>query len=84
MNDLLNFDNMLTPKIITVIYFLSLVAVILAGLFTIFAGQGGFLMNLIMGLLTIIFGGLLVRVYCELMIVAFKINENIKRIADKG
>jgi hypothetical protein len=83
MQGLLNFDDMLTPKIITIVYWIALVGVVLSGLFTIFGGAGNFLMNLLMGLLIIVFGGLLVRIYCELMIVLFKINENIKRLADR-
>ena len=83
MKDLLVFEDMLTPKIITVVYWIALFAVVMSGLFTIFAGPSGFLVNLVTGLLIIVFGGLLMRIYCELMIVLFKINENVKKLADR-
>ena len=74
--DVLFFDKMLTPKIITVVYWLGIIGVILGALGMLFAGE--FLVAF--GLL---FGLLLVRIYCELMIVAFKINEALQVMKDK-
>lgn len=74
----LRFDSMLTPKIITVVYWLLLLAVVLGALGTIFSGEifGG--IGLLIG------GGVFARIWCELMIVLFKINENIQKMADRG
>ena len=80
MNDLLYFDTMVTPKIITVVYWLLLIGVAIAGLGMIFSGTG--IMGVLGGLLTIVLGALVVRIYCELLIVLFKIYENLKKIAE--
>lgn len=77
MKELLSFDTMLTPKIITVIYFLSLLGMLLAGIFSIVSG------SIIPGIVTIVVGSLLVRVYCELLIVVFKMNEALQEIRKK-
>jgi hypothetical protein len=82
MKEFLSFDTMLTPKIITIIYYLGLLGVVLAGLGAIFGGAFSF-PSLLTGVLIILFGGLLVRVYCELMIVFFKMNEALQEIRKK-
>lgn len=78
------FDSMLTPKFITIIYWLGLIAVVFTGLGSLFmmgfqyVTFGGF----VRALFITIGGAVVVRVYCELMIVLFKINENVQKIAD--
>lgn len=81
MKNLFFFDEMITPKIITVIYWLMLIGVVLSGLGRMFTGGGfgGFLS----GLGIIIFGAIGVRIWSELLIVLFKINENIHKLAQK-
>jgi hypothetical protein len=83
MRDFLFFDSMLTPKIITGVYWLGLVLVVLGSLSTLFMGDGGFMMRLVKAPLMLVLGAVGVRVWCELLIVMFKINENIKKMADK-
>ncbi len=81
MRDILFFDNMLTPKVIVGIYWRLLVSVILGGLGVIFGPRSyGFLK----GRATIILGSLGVRVWCEQMIVAFKMNEALQDIRHKS
>lgn len=71
------FNSMITPKIITFIYWLFLAAIVVAALGMIFTG------NLVQAVGTLILGTLALRIWCELLIVLFKINENIQRIADR-
>lgn len=76
--NLLNFNSMITPKIITFLYYIMLIGVILSAIVLLFQGSiGG-------GIAAALFGAIGVRVWCELMIVLFKINENIQKIADKA
>ena len=77
MNELLNFDSMVMPKFISVFYWLLLLFVLVSGLGAMFTG------NFLAGVLGIVIGAIGVRVWCELLIVVFKIHENIKRIADR-
>lgn len=81
VRNILFFDSMLTPKIITGVYWLLLVSVIVSGLGAVFSGEGfsGFMM----GIVIIVVGSVLARIWCELLIVLFKINDNLKKIAEK-
>ncbi|KKO43945.1 membrane protein [Arsukibacterium ikkense] len=79
MRDVLFFDSMLTPKIITFVYWLLLLAVLVSGLGAVFSGYGSFWS----GLGILVFGSIGVRIWCELLIVLFKIHENLKKLADK-
>ena len=84
MKDLLFFDDMITPKIITVIYWLLLLAVVIGGLGSMFTGYGGFSFgSFFKGIFMIVFGAIGVRIWSELLIVLFKINENMQKLADK-
>lgn len=83
MKNVFFFESMLTPKIITFIYWLCLIGAVISGITTMFAGYEGFtFMSFIMGILYIIGGAIGARVWCELLIVLFKINENLQNIAD--
>jgi hypothetical protein len=77
MKSLLNFDTMLTPKIITIIYFLMLAGVLIGGVIAIFSAK------IIPGVLLVLFGVLGTRVYCEILIVVFKMNEALQELRKK-
>lgn len=68
-----NFDNMITPKIIQIIFYIGLGISILIGLLMIMSGESPF-----GGLVILIMGPLLIRVNCELIIVIFKIHEALQ------
>jgi hypothetical protein len=75
MQDLLSFNRMITPVFIHVIYWIGIAAVLLAG-FGVIAGGGGILK----GLLAMVVGVIVVRVGCEVLIVLFRINDNLAAI----
>lgn len=79
MKDLFLLDSMLTPKIISVIYWLGLIAVVVGALNQLFDPATSLLNAL--GLL--LFGLLGVRIWCELMIVLFKINANLQALVER-
>jgi hypothetical protein len=83
MRKYLYFDSMLTPLFITWIYWVLLVGVAWSGLGMIFGGPGPTLGKLISGLIMMLIGAVSARIWCELLIVIFKIHENIKRMAEK-
>jgi xanthine/uracil permease len=75
------FDSMLTPKIITFIYWIMLLSSLVLGISTMFARyNGGFLS----GLGIMIGGAIGSRIWCELLIVLFKIHDNLQKIANKS
>lgn len=84
MKDILFFEKMLTPKIITFVYWLLLLGAVIGGVGTMFSGYDGFSVgNFFMGILYIIGGGIGARIWCELLIVLFKINEALQDIRNK-
>lgn len=72
---------MLTPKIITFVYWLLLLGSLLSGLGSMFTEYGG---GFFAGLGIIVFGAIGARIWCELLIVLFKIHENLQKIANKS
>ncbi|MBU3823216.1 MAG: DUF4282 domain-containing protein [Candidatus Oceanisphaera merdipullorum] len=83
MRDIFFFDSMLTPKIITVVYWIMLAATALFGLVGIvgalFSGQ---LAAFFIALFGTAAGLVFTRMWCELLIVLFKINGNLQKMAD--
>ncbi|NLP24330.1 MAG: DUF4282 domain-containing protein [Syntrophomonadaceae bacterium] len=77
MKKFLYFDEMLTPKIIQIVFWLTSVIFIVAGLVIMARSYDvGFLIGLAM----VVLGPFLIRVWCELMIVIFKIHESLQFI----
>ncbi|WP_423188951.1 DUF4282 domain-containing protein [Alkalibacterium sp. f15] len=74
----LNFDNMITPKIIQILFYIGLAITLVIGLVMIFSGE-----SIFGGLVVILVGPLLIRVNCELIIVIFKIHEALQDIRYK-
>ena len=81
MRDIFFFDSMLTPKIITLVYWLILLLVVISGVRLIVSGSGS--LSILLGSIAILGGAVFARIWCELMIVLFKIHENLKKVAEK-
>ena len=79
-NAVLGFDSMLTPKIIAVGYWMGLSLILLGSLGAATSSGAG----LFTALIAIPFGFISLRILCEVLIVLFKINENIQKIADRS
>jgi hypothetical protein len=71
------FEAMLTPKIITFVYWLSLLGIVVGGVGLMIYGE------FFRGLLGLIIGGVFTRVCFEMVIIAFKNNEYLRKIAEK-
>lgn len=76
--DIFFFDTFLVPKMISVLYWISLILTIIFGI-AIMATQSFF-----QGLFSILVGIVAVRITCELWIIFFKINENLTAIRKQG
>jgi hypothetical protein len=73
--DFLMFRKMITPVVIQVIFWLGLVAVLVLGLLAMSE-------NAVQGLLMLLVGPLFLRIYCELLILFFRINDNLDEIRE--
>ena len=83
MNQLLNFDKMITPVIIKILFWVGVVVSIFTGFIfiaTAFTYNGSGLLQVISGLFVAAIGVLMSRVYCELLIIFFKMNESLTDI----
>ena len=95
----LNFDQFITGNVLKIIYLVGLGLILLAtiggglmylGTLLIAVANfslGGILMAFFLFIVNLIIGALLIlilRVYCELIMVIFKINENLQTIRDRN
>ena len=83
MKEVLYFDVMLTPRLITFLYWLLLVIAAISGIGAWFSGYGGFFERFMTGLGIMVGGALAARIWCELLIVLFKMNEALQELRKK-
>ncbi len=77
MGDFMSFKRMITPIIIQVLFWLLVAAVIIAGVVTILQGD-----QPLLGVALIIVGPVVVRIYAEILMVLFRINETLTEVGD--
>ena len=83
MKDFWAFRSMVTPVIIQIIFWVGVLVCVITGLGFLGVGLTGPYasgLNVFKGLLILIFGPLIVRVYCEILIIFFRINETLTEI----
>jgi len=83
MEDYLTFRKMITPIIIQILFWIGAVGSVLWALFIIFSGVtisygGGRLV--LAGLIMLFLGPIIVRIFCELLVSIFRINETLTEI----
>lgn len=83
MDDFLKFRKMVTPAIIQILFWVGAGISVLAGLimmgssFSRFVPTGATFFS---GLLTLVLGPIAVRIYCEILILFFRMNETLTEI----
>ena len=84
MRDFLAFRTMVTPVIIQILFWIGAIVCLITGAIMVIYGathlQGGQGHYLWKGLLLFVLGPLGVRVYCEILIIFFRINETLTEI----
>lgn len=83
LRDIFFFDEMLTPKVITILYWLALLYVTVTGLNVMFSGKALTFDKFASGLGMIIGGVVVARIASELLSVFFRINTNLQAIAER-
>lgn len=87
--DFISFRRMITPLIIRILFWIGVAASVLMGIIVFFGGIiggvsddsfGAILGGLIGGPIIMLVGILLTRIYSELLILAFQINETLTDI----
>ncbi|MFL8939030.1 DUF4282 domain-containing protein [Rossellomorea oryzaecorticis] len=84
MDQFLNFNKMITPTIIKAIFWVGVVISVISGLIMIISGAASGGIQIFGGLLTIVIDPLLTRIYCELLIVLFKMHEALQTIKENS
>lgn len=83
MDEYLSFQKMITPVIVKILFWVGVAAVVIGGLVTFFGGKwivGSVLGGMFMGIIMIPIGILMVRLYAELIIIIFMINDHLSEI----
>jgi hypothetical protein len=76
MKEFLSYKTMITPGIVKVLSYIGMVIALVVGLI-------GIAVEPLTGIGTAILGPVAVRIYAELMLVIFEINDNLKKLNDK-
>lgn len=93
LKNFLNFEKMITPVIIKILFWIALAASAIGGIATFFvilipaidSGDGlriigAFLLGILSAVLSFALGALISRIYAELLILFFRINETLSDI----
>jgi hypothetical protein len=83
VGDFIKFRKMITPMIIQILFWAGAVFSVLGGLITMatsFGRYGGGGAQFLGGLLIVVLGPVVVRIYCELLILLFRMNETLNEI----
>ena len=98
LKSFLNFDQFITPRVITVLYWIQIVGVVIIAFSVMFSGIGGGIYytgnsgfyrssftfsSFLAGIFIFVVGVLMVRVMNELIIVLFRIQEHLKAIREE-
>ena len=75
MGDFLRFESMVTPILIQILFWLAVIICVIVGIIAIASGGGNSL-----GLALIILGPIGARIYAEILIVLFRINDHLRQI----
>jgi hypothetical protein len=85
--EFMSFRKMMTPVLIQILFWIGVVFSVIGGIVMIVAGatayRGGAVMVLL-GLFYLFLGPIWVRVWCELLIVFFRIEENTRFLRPGG
>jgi hypothetical protein len=72
----LTFRRLITPSLVQIVFWLGLVFIVIIGLGTMFTW------SFWQGLAILVLGPLVLRIYCEIVIVLFRINNTLTDMLD--
>jgi len=85
MGKFLKFEKMITPIFIQIFFWLGFIGSIISGFgmigYGIISSSGGFI-EVLIGLFSLFIGPIIIRVYCEMLIVLFKMQGALIDIRD--
>ena len=78
MGEFFDFERMLTPTLVRILFILGVIGLVIAGLLIMSSGEG--FAGVATGIGIIIFGSLYLRVLSEMLVVVFVMNETLTDI----
>jgi len=78
MGDFLRFEVMITPILIQIVFWLAVIVCIVAGIMIIVTGEDA--ANRAGGVALLVLGPIVARIYAEILIVLFRINDHLRHI----
>lgn len=78
MGDFLRFEVMITPILIQILFWILVIADVIVGIVIIITADDA--PGRAAGFLLIILGPIVIRIYAEILIVLFRINDHLRRI----
>ncbi len=90
MKEFITFKRMLTPILIQIVFWLAVIVLVIGGLVTAVIGltqmggrnMAGALGTVVGGIAMMVFGPLVARIYAEILIVIFRINETLTDLTE--
>ena len=84
LSDLVDFEKMVTPSILNVFYWLSIIGIVLAGGCIVFLAQydHDWYVKVVTGVGIIILGPIVIRVFYELSLLPFRSYDKLCEISD--
>ena len=76
MEDFLTFRKMLSPVIIQTVFLVSVILCIAFGIYLMWGGG----LRILLGLLLLLLGPFVIRIWCETVLLLFRINRNLTEI----
>ncbi|MEE8323180.1 MAG: DUF4282 domain-containing protein [Candidatus Bathyarchaeia archaeon] len=76
-NEFSSFKKMITPTFIQIIFWVGAAVIAIVGLYMMVRA------DFFLGLIYLVLGPVVWRIYCEILIVLFKIHENVEAINQK-
>lgn len=89
MKNLFTFDEFITPKFITAVYWLMIIFFVFIGInsmsiaYNPYYGSSMTFPSFLRGILVIIVGVVFSRISCEIMVIFFRIEEHLRHIRNK-
>jgi hypothetical protein len=80
MSDFFSFRTMITPVIIQILFWLGVALCVIFGIGYMVIGSRYGAAGPVYGLLILVLGPVVVRIYCEILIIFFRINETLTEI----
>ena len=88
LSDILSFKKMITPMVIAIVFWIGVAVTIVSAIISFFGGialmvngqVGGGILSIFLSVVYLVVGPIIIRIYCELIMIFFRIYETLVEI----